>query len=468
MVAANERQPLGPLQAVVLLDVGAQEGHGAEVSGRAREVRAGRLVGRARAQLPGPLEAELVDHAGREVRRQLRDRRVAAVLLRPVGGERVRGRRIQRRPRRDGVFGVVVAEVEPPRDPLLRSEVVVELTHERRGVVGLGVGPFQRLEVIERFRAVGRGRCRERREQDLARVTDGLALEGAEIKGLVPADRPAERPSPLLLREDRRLAEGVRPVQVRVPAGRAVAVRQAEGLVSEEVEGAAVDVVRSRARDRVDDAAATAPELGGETLRRDLELGDRFLRDRERVVGALAAADPAEERLVVVRAVDAHVAVDPALPQEGKLVALRLDEHRGGAGDEVVEAAPVDRQVVDGAQIDDRAVLGARALQPRPGHDDLRRDAADLQREVRVAARPHVNVDHERGFLEPGVLGDDFVAPRRERDDAVEARIGRDGRARQPRRLVRGGDGGARNRRAGLVRDGSDHLTAGCLGLGEQ
>ena len=103
----------------------------------------------------------------------------------------------------------------------------------------------------------------------------------------------------------------------------------------------------ARLRDRVDEAAGGTAELGRVAGRDDLEFLDRLLRDRERRVRPLAAADAAEERLVVVGAVDADVGVDAALAGEGELAAAGIHLHRRRERDEVLEAAAVDRQVSD-------------------------------------------------------------------------------------------------------------------------
>src|SRR5262249_1141350 len=122
------------------------------------------------------------------------------------------------------------------------------------------------------------------------------------------ADRTAE----LLLRGRGVLIEGVllRPVAVAV-----------------HVEERPFQGVRARLGDRVDETARRAAELRGVARGDDLKFLNGFLRHRERVVRALAAADAAEERLVVVRAVDAHVRVDAALAGERQLTALRIDLH---------------------------------------------------------------------------------------------------------------------------------------------
>ena len=116
----------------------------------------------------------------------------------------------------------------------------------------------------------------------------------------------------------------------------------------------------------------------------DLEFLDRFLRDGEGVVRALAAADAAEERLVVVGPVDADVGVDAALAGERELAALRVDLHRRREGDEVLEPPAVDGQVLDRRLVEGGRADAARSS-PRSG-DSLTtvtlRHPSDLHRGV--------------------------------------------------------------------------------------
>src|SRR6201999_2723478 len=70
-------------------------------------------------------------------------------------------------------------------------------------------------------------------------------------------------------------------------------VAACEPARAEEPEGRAAHAVVARLGDGVADAAGGAPELGRVAGGDDLELLDRLLRDGEREVRALAAADAA-------------------------------------------------------------------------------------------------------------------------------------------------------------------------------
>ena len=77
--------------------------------------------------------------------------------------------------------------------------------------------------------------------------------------------------------------------------------------------------------DGVDDLPGRPAELGRVAGLDDPKLPDCLLGNRERELRTLAPADAAEERLVVVGAVDADVAVDAALSGQRNLPALGLD-----------------------------------------------------------------------------------------------------------------------------------------------
>src|SRR6202011_3700015 len=84
------------------------------------------------------------------------------------------------------------------------------------------------------------------------------------------------------------------------------------------------------------------------SLAHRLELLNRRLRNRERVVRAVAAADSAEEWLIIIRAIQHDVGVDSALAGETQLsqcFGQRLD--RGRQGREILKSAPVNRQISD-------------------------------------------------------------------------------------------------------------------------
>ena len=143
---------------------------------------------------------------------------------------------------------------------------------------------------------------------------------------------PAERAAELLLRE---AAEPRAVGQARGQAGPLLIFVQR-----------AVDRVGAGLGHDVDEAAGTASELGGRAVGHHLEFLDRVETDRKG--RPLAAALLAEERVVVVRAVDRHVVVDALLAVDRNLVAVgtlhdgdsRRERH------EAQEVAAVVRQIV--------------------------------------------------------------------------------------------------------------------------
>src|SRR4029453_2825698 len=137
-------------------------------------------------------------------------------------------------------------------------------------------------------------------------------------------------PAVLLLRRRGVLIEGVlfRPLAIAI-----------------HIEGRAPKLVGSGLRDGVDQAARRSAELRGVAGGHDLKLLHRLLRNGEGVVRALAAADAAEERLVVVRPVNADVRIDTALAGERELAALRIDLDRRRQGDEILKAPAIDREI---------------------------------------------------------------------------------------------------------------------------
>src|SRR5215204_3611972 len=79
------------------------------------------------------------------------------------------------------------------------------------------------------------------------------------------------------------------------------------------IKGRSAEVIGSGLGYRVHDTAGRAAELGGVTGCDHLKFADRFLRQGKCEVRTFAAADTAEERLVVIDSVDVNVAVDAAL-----------------------------------------------------------------------------------------------------------------------------------------------------------
>ena len=185
-------------------------------------------------------------------------------------------------------------------------------------------------------------------------------------------------------------------------------------LVAQEVEERAVEIVRARLRHDVDDGATGAAVLGRVGVVVDLELLYRVLRELvRRAAGAGAAEGLAEERVVIVRAIDDERVERAALSGEADVAGAHVLHHAGRRENEVDEVASIDRQVLNRCLVHDRAHLCALRFDERSsGRDGHRLGDADFHREVdrRVAA----DVD------------DDFLADNRlesfqRRFDAVRA-----------------------------------------------
>src|SRR6185295_16582265 len=99
--------------------------------------------------------------------------------------------------------------------------------------------------------------------------------------------------------------------------------------------------------DGVDKPAGASAELGRGADRDHLEFLDRFEANGER--RALAAALLAEERVIGVGAVNREIVLDPFVPVDRDLVAVRAldDRYTGRKLHKLAEIAPVDRQVLD-------------------------------------------------------------------------------------------------------------------------
>ena len=228
-------------------------------------------------------------------------------------------------------------------------EVPVDLGEEGAGVVGALDGP-----VVARQGALEL-RVHETAQPGvdapavvLAGVAQDLLVVGGEEEGPVLLDGPSEGEAELPLAE------------VRLPLQAVVAGRARQGrALAEEVQGAA-QLVAARLGDDVDEAAAGTAELGvGPLGHHDHLLHGVEIEGEGR---ALAAALLAEEGVVEIRAVHGDVVVDPPLPGDAQLVAVRsLDD--GGARrqqGQVEEVAAVVGQVP-------HRLLGQARGRPAPG-----------------------------------------------------------------------------------------------------
>ncbi len=235
--------------------------------------------------------------------------------------------------------GVVVLE----RQIVLVREPEVELGERRPRVVGagdraevvheLGVsGPQKRLERVE---------LRARRPGLLLDVVVDLLVVRQEVEHPVTLERPSEREPELILREVG--------LELRDHASRGRVLRRARDLIElAEVVQRAPSLVRTGLRDHVHEAAGGAPELGVGSSRDDHQLLHRIEVEREG--RPLPPTLLTEERVVEVRAVDRDVVVNPPLPRDGQLVAIRALDDRDVRREqgEIDEITSVIREARDG------------------------------------------------------------------------------------------------------------------------
>src|SRR5580704_10044138 len=106
--------------------------------------------------------------------------------------------------------------------------------------------------------------------------------------------------------------------------------------------------IGSGTSNRVQDAPGGTAVLWRISIRNRLELLHRALRDRKCEHRALTAADSAEKRLIVIRAIHDHVAIDTSLAKKAQLIpssGIGLN-CRSQCG-KVLETAAIDRQIPD-------------------------------------------------------------------------------------------------------------------------
>ncbi len=87
-------------------------------------------------------------------------------------------------------------------------------------------------------------------------------------------------------------------------------------LGTPEIKRAPTKLIGTRLCNRVDDTAGAAAKLGRISGCNYLKLTDRFLRKCEGRVGPFAAADAAEERLIIIYAIDVYVGVNTTLARQ--------------------------------------------------------------------------------------------------------------------------------------------------------
>ena len=286
---------------------------------------------------------------------------------------------------------------------------------------------------------------------------------------LVLNDRAADSGTELVLAEGRRLlVELVRERVARV-----------QRVVAEELPKRAVELVRARLGDHIDDASEDTSEFRLVVVRLNLELLNRIdnRRNDVHVADVIGVVEPIQEvdvhavpltvdgRVRKRRAGHAHICQVIAADS----IALR-GAHRSRArsqGQQLREVATVEREVLHHLHPDDRAELRGRLLQLlRLGRDlDRFSHLANLQNKVLSDGLVDADIEGRKdGCLESSLLGHQRVVARlniHEHEKAARVRLARDFDARAH---VGERDGGARDHRAGRISDRAVHASQGALG----
>ncbi len=161
-----------------------------------------------------------------------------------------------------------------------------------------------------------------------------------------------------------------------------------QAIVSEKLEHISERLVRSGARDDVDDPARGFAKLGGVRIRQHLKFLDRFLAER--------GSHRADDGVIVVHAVDHDVVRASALTAKRQarrrrcaLLGGAIERHARRDHAEAEEIAAVGGQRVDLFLTDDRGDRRLRRIdhrRPRSNHDRL--SGSGTKREVHFRELP--------------------------------------------------------------------------------
>jgi hypothetical protein len=359
---------------------------GAEIGQSGRQVLVG-LLGAEPGEDPIAVAEVVVDaHVALVVVQRLH--RVGQVVAaEPVGEGRV-GQQVEQRPadRVDAIGGngVVrerITHAQPGRRVDARGRRVVDDRRRR---------PGERLG--EDALVHQRGRHREHRSQALV---DVVALEAGEEERAIALEAAAER-------------KAIRVLVPRTLLGAVEEVAGIEGVVAEELEGRAVEVVLAGLAADQHRRAAAAAVLGLVVVRQHLELADRVDvgQDADAAGGELVVVDTVVEPVVGVLTHPlgryGHAAA------VGHLAARALGQEAAGAtGDgaraeqrQLDEVAAVQRQLGHLLGVDQLAEVGVAALKLHhgalAGDGDRIGDAGERKREVDGQRRLHFENDTGR------------------------------------------------------------------------
>src|SRR5262245_51720021 len=159
-----------------------------------------------------------------------------------------------------------------------------------------------------------------------------------------------------------------------------------------QIECGAAKFVSARFGDHVDQAASRSAELRRVTRRHHLKFLNRFLWNGVSVIGALAAANPAEKGLVIVSAVNLNVGVDAALARERDLTARGVVRDCGRCElDKVLETTAIDGQIVDTFLVKESVRLDRSRLQALSRYRDSFRNSPDPECDVDVGNLPNLD-----------------------------------------------------------------------------
>src|SRR4051794_15411467 len=341
-----------------------------------------------------------------------------------------------------GEFLAVVAQ----REMIVREQLVIGLEQEDVLVLRLLVRRRLREDLlISRLRrGIARNLRRGDAEED--RVVDGVALGVVvgEEEMLLLHDRPAEAEAVLI--------EVIRTLHARRRLDRVDVVVRVVAAVAQKVERGAVELVRARLGNDVDDAPARAAVLGRVGVGVDLELLHGVLRKLVRRAARAGAAERlAEEGVVIVRAVNDERIQCAALAGEADVAEAYVAHDAGRGQREVDEAPAVGRQVLNRSLANHRGHRGAAGIDQRCRGGDGDAFGHALF-ELEVDGRLRADVDDDRRVLERlesrQLARHGIVAGRQQRDVVVPDRV----RHARPRQSGGGVDGGDRDARQNAAR----------------